>query len=110
MMPPTGAQQQGQSHHNGNIMSDPEENRRDRLPEHDSNNTDYVMNCIHKNRPLSMKDIGRPVVVNHYYAGKQLIPLTSKKFIRLDKCDISMEISARNLQMQGPSYKSREAS
>ena len=107
---PTGAQPQRQSHNNGNIMSDPEGSGRDRLLECDSNNCDYVMNCIHENRPLSINDIGRPVFVNHYYAGEPLIPVTSKKFIRLDDCDVSMEISTRNLQTQGPSCESREAS
>ena len=54
--------------HSGNLASDPEGNGRDRLPEHDSTSTDYIMNCIQEGRPLSLNDIGRPVFVNHYYA------------------------------------------
>ena len=30
----------------------------------------YVINCIHENRPFTVNDVGRPVFVNHYYAGK----------------------------------------
>ena len=30
----------------------------------------YVFNCIHENRPFTVNDVGRPVFVNHYYAGK----------------------------------------
>ena len=53
----------------------------DRLPEQegDLNHNDYVLNCIHKNRPLTLNDVGRPVFVNHYYAGEAFIPVTSKK-------------------------------
>ena len=109
-MPQTGAPPPSQGHNNGNITSDPEGNGRDRLSERDSNNTDYVMNCIHKNRPLSINDIGRPVFVNHYYAGEPRIPVTTKKLIRLDECDVSTENPQKNLQLQGPSQESREAS
>ena len=94
-----------QGNSNGNAASDPEKKGRDRLPECDS--TDYVMNCIHEGRPLT--DIARPIFVNHYYAGEPLIPVTSKKIIRLDECDVWTENSARNLQLQGPNCKSVEA-
>ena len=107
MMPQTRAPPSSQGHSNGNVTSDPEGNGRDRLPECDP--ADYVMNCIYENRPLSLNDIARPVFVNHYYAGELLIPVTSKKLIRLDECDIATEVSARNIQLQGRSHKSVEA-
>ena len=106
-MPQTRAPS-SQSHSNGNGMADPQGNGRDRLPECDL--TDYIVNCIHEGRPLTLNDIGRPVFVNHYYAGKPLIPVTSKKLIRLDECDVSTHISARNQQPQGPSHESVEGS
>ena len=106
-MPQTGAPPT-QRHSNGNAASDPEGNGRNRLPECDS--TDYVMNCIHENTPLSLNEIARPVFINHYYTGEPLIPVTSKKLIRLDEYDVSTEISARNLQPQGPTCESVEAS
>ena len=76
---------------------------RDRLPEQegDPNHNDYVLNCIHKNRPLTLNDVARPVFVNHYYAGEAFIPATSKKFIKLDECDVSTGNSLRNIQQQG---------
>ena len=46
--------------------------------EGDPNHNDYVLNCIHENRPLTMNDVARPVFVNHYYAGESFIPVTSK--------------------------------
>ena len=95
-----------QSHNNGNVLSDPEENGRGSLPGCDPINTDCAMNCIYEGRPLSLNDIGRPVFVNHYYAGKPVIPVTSRKLIRLDECDELTEVSSRNHQMntqlQGP--------
>ena len=102
-MSQTGAPS-GQGHSNGNTASDPEGNGRDSLPKCDS--TNYVMNSIHEGRPLTLNDIGRPVFVNHYYAWEPLIPVISKKLIRLDECDVSTDISARNKQPQGPSCKS----
>ena len=93
MMPQTGSLS-NQGHSNGNGASDPEGNGRDRLPEH--NSTNYVVNYIHENRPLSLNDIGRPVFVNHYYAEEPLIPVTSIKFIILDECNVSTDISARS--------------
>ena len=76
-----------QVHSNGNTMSDLEGNGRDRLPDRDDNNngnydnTGYIVNCIHKNRPFLLNDIARPVFMNNYYAGEHLIPATSKKLI-----------------------------
>ena len=66
---------------------------RDKLPkqEGDLNPRDYILNCIHENRPLTLNDVARPVFVNHYYAGEAIIPATSKKLIELDECDVSTE-------------------
>ena len=60
---------------------------RDRLLEQegDPNYNDYVLNCIHKNRPLTLNNVARPVFVNHYYAGEASIPITSKKLIKLNE-------------------------
>ena len=60
----------------------------------------YVINCIHENRPFTVNDVGRPVFVNHYYAGESFIPVTNKKLIKLDECDVSTEVSLRNAQPQ----------
>ena len=85
---------------------------RDKLPkqEGDSSSNDYVLNCIHENRPLTLNDVARPVFVNHYYAGEAFIPATSKKLIKLDECDMSTENSLRNVQQQGAERKCREHS
>ena len=85
---------------------------RDKLPkqEGDPNPNDYVLNCIHENRPLTLNDVARPVFVNHYYAGEAFIPATSKKLIKLDECDVSTENSLRNVQQQGTECKYRENS
>ena len=76
---------------------------RDRTPkqEGDSDQNGYVLNCIHESRPLTLNDVGRPVFVNHYYVGEAFIPVTSKKLIKLDECDVSTENSLRNTQPQG---------
>ena len=58
---------------------------------------DYVLNCIHENRPFTLNDVGRPVFVNHYYAGEAFIPVTSKKLIKMDECDVSSESSLKML-------------
>ena len=71
----------------GKQESDPEENG-------------YVIKCIHENRPFTVNDVGRPVFVNHYYAGEAFIPVTNKKLIKLDECDVSTEVSLRNAQPQ----------
>ena len=85
---------------------------RDRLPEQegDPNHNDYVLNCIHENRPLTLNEVARPVFVNHYYAGEAFIPATSKKLIKLDECDVSTENSLRNIQQQGIEREYREYS
>ena len=70
----------------------------------------YVFNCIHENRPFTVNDVGRPVFVNHYYAGEAFIPVTSKKLIKLDECDVSTEISWKNAQPQDGDRESREHS
>ena len=83
---------------------------RDKLlkQEGDPNHNDYVLNCIHENRPLTLNDVARPVFVNHYYAGEVFIPATSKKLIKLDECDVSTENSLRNVQQQGAEREYRE--
>ena len=85
---------------------------RDRMPkqEGDPDQNDYVLNCIHESRPLTLNDVGRPVFVNHYYAGEAFIPVTSKKLIKLDECDVSIENSLRNAQPQGIECEYREHS
>ena len=75
--------------------------KRDRKQESDPDQNGYVFNCIHENRPFTVNDVGRPVFVNHYYAGEAFIPVTNKKLIKLDECDVSTEISLRNAQPQG---------
>ena len=116
---PSGMQQTrvvppSQGHSNGNVTSDPVENGRDGLPEceceEDSGHNSYVMNCIHENRPFPLNDIARPVFVNNYYTGEPWIPVTSKKLIKLDECDISSENSIRNLELQGINCESVETS
>ena len=84
----------------------------DKLPkqEGDLDQNDYVLNCIHENRPLTLNDVGRPVFVNHYYAGEAFISVTSKKLIKLDKCDVSIKNSLRNAQLQGIECEYREHS
>ena len=78
--------------------------------ESDPDQNGYVFNCIHENRPFTVNDVGRPVFVNHYYAGEAFIPVTSKKLIKLDECDVSTEISLRNAQPQGMERKFKEHS
>ena len=68
----------------------------------------YVINCIHENRPFTVNNVGRPVFVNHYYVGEVFIPITNKKLIKLDECDVSTEISQKNAQPQGMERKFRE--
>ena len=57
-----------------------------------------------------MNNVGRPVFVNHYYVGEAFIPVTNKKLIKLDECDVSTEISLRNAQPQGMECKFKEHS
>ena len=58
---------------------------KDRKQERDQDQNGYVLNCIHENKPITLQDVGRPVFVNHYYAGEACIPVTSKKLIKLDE-------------------------
>ena len=83
---------------------------RDRKQEGDPDQNGYVLNCIHESRPLTLNDVGRPVFVNHYYVGEGFIPITSKKLIKLDECDVSTESSLRNAQPQGMEREYREHS
>ena len=78
--------------------------------ENDPDQNGYVFNCIHENRPFTVNDVGRPVFVNHYYPGEAFIPVTSKKLIKLDECDVLTEISLRNAQLQGMEHEFREHS
>ena len=86
------------------------EYERDRKQERDPEENGYVINCIHKNRPFTVNNVGRPVFVNHYYAGEAFIPVTNKKLIKLDECDVSTEISLKNAQPQGMEREFREHS
>ena len=83
---------------------------RDRKQEGDPDQNDYVLNCIHESRPFTLNDVGRPVFVNRYYAGEAFIPVTSKKLIKLDECDMSTESSLKNAQPQGMKCEYREHS
>ena len=83
---------------------------RDRKQESDPDQNSYIFNCIHENRPFTVNDVDRPVFVNHYYAGEAFIPVTNKKLIKLDECDVSTEISLKNAQPQGIEREFREHS
>ena len=83
---------------------------RDRKQESDPDQNGYIFNCIHENRPFTVNDVGRPVFVNHYYTGEAFIPVTNKKLIKLDECDVSTEISLENAQPQGMGREFREHS
>ena len=85
---------------------------RDRIPkqEGDPDQNGYVLNCIHESRPLTLNDVGRPVFVKHYYTGEAFIPITSKKLIKLDECDVLTKNSLRNIQQQGAERECREHS
>ena len=110
-MPPMNTQQTA-SLPNVQIAGNEGTRERDRSPEQEGepNHHDYVLNCIHKNRPLTWNDVGRPVFVNHYYVGEAFIPATSKKLIKLDECDVSTETSLINVQQQGAECDFREHS
>ena len=82
----------------------------DRKQENDPDPNGYVLNCIHESRPFTLNDVGRPVFVNHYYVGEAFIPVTNKKLIKLDECDVSTENSLRNTQLQGMEREFREHS
>ena len=83
---------------------------RDRKQESDPDKNGYVFNCIHESRPFTVNNVGRPVFVNHYYAGEAFIPVTNKKLIKLDECDVSTEISLSNAQLQGMEREFKEHS
>ena len=83
---------------------------RDRKQERDQDENGYVINCIHESRPFTVNDVGRPVFVNHYYVGEAFIPVTNKKLIKLDECDVSTEISLRNAQPQSMEREFKEHS
>ena len=83
---------------------------RDRKQESDQDQNGYVLNCIHESRPLTLNEVGRPVFVNHYYAGEACIPVTSKKVIKLDECDVSTENLLRNIQQQAAEHEFKEHS
>ena len=83
---------------------------RDRKQESNQDQNGYILNCIHESRPLTLNDVGRPVFVNHYYAGEACIPVTSKKLIKLDECDVSTENLLRNVQQQAAECEFREHS
>ena len=84
--------------------------KRDRKQGSDPDQNGYVLNCIHENRPLTVNNVGRPVFVNHYYTGEAFIPVTNKKLIKLDECDVLTENSLRNTQPQGMECEFREHS
>ena len=83
---------------------------RDRKQESNQDQNGYILNCIHESRPLTLNDVGRPVFVNHYYTGEACIPVTSKKLIKLDECDVSTENLLRNVQQQAAEREFREHS
>ena len=83
---------------------------KDREQESDPDQNSYLFNCIHESRPFTVNDVGRPVFVNHYYAGEAFITVTNKKLIKLDECDVSTQISLRNAQPQGMEHEFKEHS
>ena len=91
---------------NRNVGTRERDGKQEREPEEN----DYVINCIHESGPFTVNDVGRPVFVNHYYVGEAFIPVTNKKLIKLDECDVSTEISLKNAQPQGMEREFREHS
>ena len=83
---------------------------RDRKQESDPEENGYVINCIHESRPFTVNNVGTPVFVNHYYVGEAFIPVTNKRLIKLDECDVLTEISLRNAQPQGMAHEFKEHS
>ena len=83
---------------------------RDRKQESDPDQNGYIFNCIHENRPFTVNDVGRPVVCEPLLRGEAFIPVTNKKLIKLDECDVSTEISLRNAQPQGMECEFKEHS
>ena len=105
-----GSAQQTTSVHSLQINEGGGEHERDRKQESDPDQNGYVFNCIHESRPFTVNDVCRPLFVNHYYTGEAFIPVTNKKLIKLDECDVSTEISLRNTQPQGMECEFREHS
>ena len=105
-----GSAQQTTSVPNLQINESGGAHERDRNQENDPDQNGYIFNCIHESRPFTVNDVGRPVFVNHYYVGEAFIPVTNKKLIKLDECDVSTEISLRNAQPQGMERESKEHS
>ena len=91
---------------NGNIGTRERDGKQEKDPEENG----YVINCIHESGLFTVNDVSRPVFVNHYYAGGTFIPVTNKKLIKLDECDVSTEISLKNAQPQGMEREFREHS
>ena len=83
---------------------------RDRKQESDPDPNGYVLNCIHESKPLTVNNVGRPVFVNHYYVGEAFIPVTNKKLIKLDECEVLIENSLRNTLSRGMEREFREHS
>ena len=91
-------------------ITDHQEGDRTPKQEGDLDQKGYVLNYFHESRPFTLNDVGRPVFVNHYYAGEAFIPITSKKLIKLDECDVSTENSLRNVQLQSMECEYRKHS
>ena len=83
---------------------------RDRKQERDPEENGYIINCIHESGPFTVNNVGRPVFVNHYYAREAFIPVTNKKLIKLDECDVLTDISLKNAQPQGMECEFKEHS
>ena len=83
---------------------------RDRKQESDPDQNGYVFNCIHKSRPFTVNDVGRPVFCEPLLREGSIHTSNTKKLIKLDECDVSTEISLRNAQPQGMEREFREHS
>ena len=92
---------QNQDQDRGNLMSDLQQNGRDRLPGNEGylNPGDHVINSARGCKSFSLNEVARPMFVNHYYAGESMV--TNRKLIRLEECDVSVENSMPNRQAQG---------
>ena len=80
-----------QGYNRGN-MSDPGDNGRDSLPVCDRNPGyhDRTVETVQGSKTVPVNEVARPIFVNHYYAGEQLMPVTSKRLIRLNETDSFM--------------------
>ena len=88
---------------NSNLTPDPKESGRGRSSFH-------IGKSFPEGYPHALNQVARPVFVNHYYAGELLIPEMSKRYIRLDECDISSESVVGIQQMQSLNRKFTEHS